>query len=495
MVKKIFRFLLIILVFLLVVIFYKTFTNKSIQLNVKHVELFDAGNSSIENFCEAVKIPTISYDNYENFDTIAFNSFLSFLATKYPFVDSLLNKEKVNDFSLFYEWKGTNPDLKPILLMAHMDVVPVEEETKGQWTHPPFDGIISDGHIWGRGTLDDKISVIGILEAAEKLLKENFKPEQTIFIAFGFDEEISGRKGALSIASIFEKRNIEFDFILDEGLAITNGMVPGVSKPVALIGVAEKGYTTLTLTANYEGGHSSMPGPQTSIDILSVAIQKLRKNPFPAKISEPVTGFIYAVGPEMSFFNKLVFSNMWLFEGIVKSTLEKSNSGNALIRTTIAPTILKSGIKENLIPVEAKATVNFRILPGETTRDVLNRVSEVINDNRITVSEPEWQYNPSPVSVINSGGYKIIEKTIRQVFNDVVVAPSLVLGATDSRHYSKVCKNIYRFLPIRMNAEDLKRVHGIDERISVENYNEAINFYYYLLKNIGANTSESVMAQ
>ncbi len=463
---------------------FKTISFKSKQVSITSIEAISIGDNVISHLSDVVKITTTSYE--EKIDTTAFLAFQKYLDSNFVLVDSLLEKEFVNDFSIVYKWSGKNTRLDPILLLGHIDVVPVEKESWSAWTHPPYSGAISDGFVWGRGTLDDKVSILGILEAIEILLEEEYQPERTVYLAFGHDEEIRGFNGAQAIARIFKQQGLTFEYVLDEGMVLIEDALPGLTKPVALIGTAEKGYTTLKLTAQLQhGGHSSMPPAETAIGILSNAILKLQNNPFPAKIDGPIKMLFDYTGPEMNFPMNTVFANTWLTEGLLKWQLSGKNTTNALIRTTIAPTILRSGLKDNVLPTEATAKINFRIAPNESTQSVLEYVQNVIDDERVRVvsENKEFISDPSPISSTNSFGYRVIEKTAHEVFPDIYVAPTLVLAATDSRHYIDVSKNIYRFLPVRMKQQETKRIHGIDERIAIEDYKNSIRFYHQLLKN------------
>ncbi|MDX2000990.1 MAG: M20 family peptidase [Chitinophagales bacterium] len=483
MLKKVLLSITIALIVLVGIVLYRTITFKSKQLKVAAIERIAIDSNSIDRFSQAIKIPTISYDDSTQFDSTSFQGFLDLLSRNYPLTDSLLQREVINGYSLLYTWKGTATTAKPILLLAHMDVVPLEAETAAKWTQPAFSGAVKDGYIWGRGSLDDKLSVIALLEATELLLKQGYQPKRTIYLAFGHDEEVSGKKGAAQIASILQQRGIKAEFALDEGLVITDGIVPGVEPPVGLIGLAEKGFLTVELKTAIDGGHSSMPERATNIGVLAAAVAKLEQHPLPVKISGATQQFINYIGPEMPFVERMAFANMWLFKGLFVSALEKSAAGSASIRTTTAPTVFRSGLKENLLPSEASALVNFRIIPGETPETVLDYVKKTIDDPRVQVHIANWAEKPSPVSSVDSEGYKSIEKTIRQLWPETIVTPSLVVGATDSRHYVEVADNIYRFQPIKLKQEDMARLHGINERISVADYKEAINFYYQLIKN------------
>ena len=367
--------------------------------------------------------------------------------------------------------------------MGHYDVVPVIQGTERLWEHAPFGGEIAEGFIYGRGALDDKTTVIGVLEAVEHLLRSGFKPERTYYLAFGHDEEVLGKYGAKEIATLFEKRNIQLEYVLDEGGMIKQDGIEGLNAPIAMVGVAEKGYVTLRLTATGEGGHSSMPPPQTSIGDLAEAIDRLQKNPFPARLEGAVGYMLDYLAPEMPFTTKLAMSNRWLFKPAIISGMEGTNSGNATVRTTIAPTILDAGLKENVLPIDATAKINFRILPGDSIQGVIAHVKKAIKNDKIKIDlTGESGTDPSFVSDTASFGFRLIHSTIERCFPDVLVAPYLVVGATDSRYFKNLTPNIYRFMPVRFTDEDLKRFHGTNERISVEDLKNVIRFYIQFIK-------------
>jgi len=482
--RFLFRTFLIILLIVIGIVVIKTISYSSRQVDVSAIQKTSVNNDAIDRLSKAVQFTTVSYP--DRIDTSAFSALLQFISQSYPLSDSLLDPYTVNGYSLVYHWPGKNRKLDPILLIGHMDVVPVEIESQKEWTHPPYSGKIVDDYIWGRGTLDDKVSVLGLLEAVELLLKNNYRPERSIYLAFGHDEEVSGLQGAKSIARRFKQQGIHFEYVLDEGGIVLEDALPGLSKPLALIGNSEKGYTTLSLTAQLEeGGHSSMPPAETAIGILSMALAKLQDNPFPGKISGPVKTLFDYTGPEMDMPLKAVFANLWLFEGVIVNQLSQAPASSAMMRTTIAPTILESGVKENVLPTTAKAKINFRIYPRETPASVAEYIKTVIADDRIKVEEnnPQTSQSPSKISSIESFGFNVLRKTTREIFEEVVVTPSLVIAATDSRHYGEVADDIYRLLPVRLTNDDLKRIHGIDECISIDNYKKVIQFYHQLILN------------
>ena len=482
--RLLWRFFLLSFSIILGIVIIKTLTFNSRQIVVAPVPEYPIGEEVFERLAAVTRMATVSYP--DRIDTSSFYAFRNYLASHYPQVDSLLEKTIVNEFSLVYKWQGRNPRLKPVLLLGHIDVVPVEQESWTNWTHPPYSGQRREGYIWGRGTLDDKVSILGTLEAFETLLKEKYQPERTVYLACGHDEEVGGQNGAKAIAQMFKQQGVQFEYVIDEGMVVVKDALPGLSQPAALIGTAEKGYTTLELKVNLEeGGHSSMPPAETAIGILSNAIKRLQDHPFPAKIDGPTLDLFEYAGPEMSLPMKAVFGNLWLTKGLIINQLSGAPTTNAVIRTTTAPTIIQGGVKDNVLPTTAEARVNFRIAPGETTTSVIDYVKKTVADERIMVSTSRavFSSDPSVVSDTDAFGFKVIEKTAREIFPGAIVAPALVLAATDSRHYQEVADQIYRFMPVQLFKEETKCIHGIDERISEENYRSMIRFYRQLVLN------------
>ncbi len=483
--RKVFRLLLVLVFILLCIIIVKTVTFSSKQNQTASISPITVDPQAKNRFAQALRAATVSYPS--RIDTAMFVELLEHIDSNYLLVDSLLEKERINDFSLIYKWPGKNAKLKPVLLMGHTDVVPVEETSKGSWTEAPFSGIIKNDEIWGRGTLDDKLNVFGVLEAIEALLKTNYQPNRTLYLAFGHDEEVGGTHGAQAQVAWFQQRGIDFEYILDEGSIILEEALPGLTAPVALVGVGEKGYATLTLSVNLEqGGHSSMPPQATAIGILAKALTTLEANPFPARIDGATQELFEYTGPEMDLPYKAIFANLWLFKPLLTKQLSKAPTSNAVLRTTTAITMIRGGIRDNVLPTTAAAKINFRILPGETVETVMAYLRETINDERVIVSQGEGEgfaSNPSKLSSTNSFGYNVIQNTIQELFPAAVVAPSLVIAGTDSRHYEMLSDNIFRFTPMQLSKRDLKRIHGINEKISVANYEQVIRFYQQLINN------------
>ncbi len=339
----------------------------------------------------------------------------------------------------------------------------------------------------GRGAVDDKGSVISILEATEDLLRQNYQPDRTIYLSFGHDEEISGTRGATSIANWFKQQNVHPELVLDEGGEITVENFPELKRPVAAIGIAEKGYLSFQLNVEKNGGHSSMPEKETAIDILTKALVKLREKPMPFSITTPTRELFNRVGPGMPFVKRMALSNLWLFEPLLKSESEKSNVTFASFHTTIVPTIVKSGIKDNVIPASATAIVNCRSLPGDSKEDVIAFIKKQINDDRVKVTPEKINTNASSVTAIDSASFKKIETICYQTMPDVIPVPFLVIGATDSRHFSEVSNNILRFTA----AVDVKGFHGIDERLPISDFKRMIFFFTLLIRESGDVVAEN----
>ncbi len=434
----------------------------------------------IEHFQQAIRIATISKDYPAAVSPEPFLAFHQHLADSFPVVHSFAERTIVNDYSLVYKFEGTQTDLKPVLFMGHMDVVPVDGETLAKWTHEPFAGTIADGQIWGRGAIDDKSTVMALMEAMELSLKHGKQPKRTVYFSFGHDEEIGGSQGAKKVAEYFAEQGVNFEFVLDEGGFILEGVIQTVDQPIAIIGIAEKGFVNIRLVAERPGGHSSMPPENTGPGILAQAIVKLEENKFPATLEYSNIMFD-AIGYFADYKSKFAMANQWLTAPLVKQSMLSKQGTAAALRTTTAATMLKGSSKSNILPTRSTATVNFRIIPGETADTVLERVKSIVDDPRITY-EVFMSSDPSSVSSTESLGFQLIEQTIREFNDDALVAPYLVMGGTDSKYFYPLTDSVYRFLMIRLDPSTMGIVHGIDERISVDNYVMGIQYFYELLR-------------
>ncbi|XP_008498902.2 N-fatty-acyl-amino acid synthase/hydrolase PM20D1 isoform X1 [Calypte anna] len=432
----------------------------------------------------AIKIPTVSVSP-EDLNTTAMAEFGNYIQEVFPavFSSKFIQHEIVGKYSHLFTVQGSNPEMLPYMLLAHMDVVPAPPEG---WDFPPFSAAEHEGFIYGRGTLDNKNSAIGILQALEFLLRRNYRPSRSFYIGIGHDEEVSGWKGGLQIAALLESRGVKLSFLLDEGSAVLDGIIAGVKKPVAVIAITEKGSITLNFTVEKDPGHSSFPPKETSIGILAAAMSRLEQNPLRNLFGYgPELMTLEHLASEFSFPLNLIMSNLWLFSPIISRVLSWKPSTNALIRTTTAVTIFNAGVKTNVIPASAKATVNFRIHSAEKAAEVLEVVRNIIADDRVKIDVVD-AFDPLPISPWDAQtfGVHIFQRTILDTFPDVdSVVPGTCIGNTDSRHFTNITNTIYRFNPVLLKPDDLPRIHGLNERISVENYEKQVEFLFQLIKN------------
>ncbi|MEL6661536.1 MAG: M20 family peptidase [Pseudomonadota bacterium] len=411
------------------------------------------------------------------------------LEDTYPAAYAAMTLEKVADYTLLYTWQGSDPDLAPLLLMAHQDVVPVNIGTESDWTAPPFAGDIVDGYIYGRGTIDDKGAMVALMEAADALARSGFAPRRTVYFLFGHDEEVSG-SGAAAGVELLKSRGVSPIMALDEGFMIVDPS-PLTGAPMGFIGVAEKGYVTLSVTASAEGGHSSSPPRDSAPVRLSRALIALDENQMPADFSaSPIKELFEASAPDMPFLQRMALANMWLFGGMVESQMAAMPTANAMIRTTTAPTMLVGSAKENVLAQRATAVVNFRIHPNDTEEDIIAHVENVTSDiEGISVEMGRSGIRgtgASPVSSTDNLPYGVLAAVARDAGDGAPVAPGLVLGATDGRYATAITDSVYRFTPAVMSPADLSGFHGTNERISVENMGRMARGYAKIITALDA---------
>ncbi|XP_050619715.1 N-fatty-acyl-amino acid synthase/hydrolase PM20D1 [Macaca thibetana thibetana] len=431
----------------------------------------------------AIQIPTVTF-SYEKANTTALVEFGKYIYKVFPTVlsTSFIQHEVVEEYSHLFTIKGSDPSLQPYLLMAHFDVVPAPEEG---WEVPPFSGLEREGAIYGRGTLDDKNSVMALLQALELLLIKKYIPRRSFFISLGHDEESSGT-GAQKVSALLQSRGVQLAFVVDEGGFILDDFIPDFKKPIALIGVSEKGSMNLLLQVNMSSGHSSAPPKETSIGILAAAVSRLEQTPMPIIFgSGTLVTVLRQMADEFPFPVDKILSNPRLFEPLITRFMEKNPLTNAMIRTTTALTIFEAGIKVNVIPSVAKATVNFRIHSGQTVQEVLELTKNIVADNRVQF-HVMTAFDPLPISPYDDKalGYQLLRQTIQSVFPEVnITIPGTCLGNTDSRFFTDLTTGIYRFNPYYLQPEDLKRFHGINEKISVQGYENQVKFIFELIQN------------
>lgn len=435
---------------------------------------------------QAIRFRTVSHQQPEDFEAEQFTGFIDWVKTSYPEVNSAMQLTMAGEYTLLYRWEGSDPTLQPVLITAHYDVVPVIPGTETSWEQPPYDGVIKDGVIWGRGALDDKSAVVAQLEAATELLRSGFKPARTLYFSFGHDEEVGGTRGAASVVDLLKQQGVQLAWTLDEGSFLFDGLLPGVASRTAPINVAEKGSLTLQIVATGAGGHSSMPPKQTAVGVLAQAITALENHPVPGGLSG-LTGTMFdSISRHMSFGYRVLFANRWLFGSLLEGQLSNSTFGNAMLRTTTAPTMLSGSVKTNVLPIEAIATVNFRIHPQDTTESVLAHVKSVVENDQVTVrGDLEQGLDASAVSDWNAAGFGIIAKAVRETNAGVVIAPGLMIAGSDTRHYGKIADDSYRFNPMVVTQSDLTGFHGTNEKIAVDNLANGVRTYMQIIRHAG----------
>ncbi len=446
------------------------------------------GDAAAARLAKAIQCKTVSHDDVSRFDSAAFLELHRRIREGFPVLHARLQCEVVNGHSLLYTWPGTDTSLPGVLFIAHLDVVAADEDG-GTWAYPPFSGDIDGGFVWGRGTVDDKGSLMAVMEAVEALATAGHAPKRTVYLAFGHDEEVGGTEGAGRIAALLKERGVRLEATFDEGLVITNGIVPGMTGPLALVGVAEKGYASLELSVAQEGGHSSQPPPQSAIEILAAALTRINRKPAPARYEGAMRAMFDCAAPEMSLPYRLLFANPWLFSSLIIHEMEKMPATNAGLRTTVTATMFNAGEKDNVLPALAKAVVNCRLLPGDTLKSVVARIRGAVADDRVSITTLPNAHEASPVSDAAAPAFAALAASIRQVWPEVAVAPALDIGATDSKHYAELAQNQYRFAPFWFNEWDLSIIHGVNERVAVQSYLEAVQFYAQLIRNVAGRSA------
>lgn len=484
MIKRVLLGLLLVLLALVAAVAVNTLRTPSRQLAVPAAPKLSIDvDAAAKRLAGAIPIRTISSLDDIAGNSAEFDKLHAYLAQQFPKAHATLQREVVGQKALLYTWAGSDPAAKPIALMAHQDMVPIAPGTEKAWSVDPFAGVVKDGYVWGRGALDNKGNLFAQMEAVELLVGSGFKPSQTIYLVMGDDEEVSGLRGAVPIVELLKSRNVKLDWVLDEGLLVLDGVLPGLSKPAALIGLAEKGYATFFLSLDTAPGHSSMPPAHSAIGLMSAALARLEATPMAGGIKGVAGEMFGTLAPEMSGVNRVMLSNLWLTGPLVTGQLEKSPSSNAMLRTTTALTIVRAGNKDNVLPGRAEAAVNFRVLPGDSLASVEAHLRKALGNDAIQIKAYPGNSEPSPVSPTDSAGYLAVQKAVREVFSDAVVAPGLMTAATDSRHFTGLSDSVYRFSPYRVKNEDLARFHGTNERLAISNYAEMIQFYHQLLRN------------
>jgi carboxypeptidase PM20D1 len=431
-----------------------------------------------------IKFPSVSSYIPAEEDESAFASLVDALPGLYPRVNAAMTMGKPSTRSLLYTWKGKNPDLEPVVLCAHFDVVPALNGTT--WKHGPFSGDIDSGELWGRGAQDVKVLMASMLEAAEHLIEKGFTPERTVYFAFGGDEEVGGNRGASAIAAALGRMGVRASFLLDEGGPISVGMLSFVKSPLALIGVAEKGYVDFELTAVGHGGHASMPPRRTAPGNLSRAIAALETHPSRAVLTKTVRAFLEHLSSRSAQPYRFLFKNLWLTAPFVKLAFGSAPTTSALIRTTTACTMLEGSSKENVLAETAKATLNVRILPSESVAGVMERLAKIVKpfDVKVSVKYVDHAVEPSDESDSDNEGWRAIESACAKAFPDAFCVPFLFSAGTDTKHYKNIVDSTYRFTALPQSGKDLERVHGDEERVRLRDLDRCAVFYRELMSSL-----------
>ncbi|HHT16619.1 MAG TPA: M20/M25/M40 family metallo-hydrolase [Papillibacter sp.] len=427
---------------------------------------------------ELVRCRTVSYYDHTLEDDAEFEKFIALLPTLYPEVARVCSLTRLPDRGLLYKWEGEEQD-EPVILMSHYDVVPVNEEG---WTKPPFDAVIEDGVLYGRGCVDTKLTMNGVLFAANHLIAQGFKPNKDIYFAFSGGEEVNGL-GAVHIVDWFKERGITPAFVLDEGGAVVEKVFPGVSRPCALIGTAEKGVMNVEFRVVSPGGHSSAPKPHTPIGILSRACTRLENRPFKVHLAGPAAKMFDTLGRHSSFIYRLIFANLWCFGGIL-SLLAKKSGGemNAMMRTTVAFTMASGSQAPNVIPPSAAFVANLRLNPHDTIDSAVAYIKKVIKDDSVQLTVGKESTNPSIISETDCPAWDTIAQTVTDTWPGSIVSPYLMVACSDSRHYGRISNRVYRFSAADLTAEERSSIHGNDEHIRVDVICRTVEFFIRLMR-------------
>lgn len=509
-IKRIITAIFSMLLLMTIILFVKTWIYPFPKTDTAHTDsnlITVPSERALQRFAGGIRIPTVSSEVYEETNFKPFDEFIAYLPKVYPEVYTVMETDTVNKYGLVFHWKGKNRNLKPILFLSHYDVVPVVgydpqtmtasdtifqpdgnplpaiKSLSERWDYSPFSGAVVNGRIYGRGTLDMKCMLFSLMEGADALIAEGFQPERDIWFAFGHDEEVSGRQGALKIAAYFKDKGLSFDPVYDEGgiVAAPGSAMESIQKPLALVGTGEKGFLTLRLKVKGLGGHSSMPPVKSSLVYAAEIIEKLNENQMPTTIIPPIASFLNNIGGEMGFSSRMAIANQWILKPLLLKTFEKSPSSNALIRTTTAITMAKGSDAPNVLASAAEITVNFRILPGNTVADVMEHVNKLCQGYDVDI-EVVSERKPSSISPENIRGFEIIKEKMALIYPDAIVSSYITIGGTDAYKYQMVSDHIYRFLPIKLNLYEQRTIHNENEYISFENFGKMLWYFKELMK-------------
>ena len=431
---------------------------------------------AVESLAALIKCRTVSHTDPALEDDLEFQKLIDLLPTLYPNVFAACEFQQLPHRALLFKWPGKTPG-HPAVMMAHYDVVPALE---GCWDKPPFDGVIEDGVLWGRGTLDTKATFNGVLSAADCLIGVGFIPENDVYFAFSGGEEING-KGAPNIVKWFQDNGIQPALVVDEGGAVVENVFPGVKQPCGLIGIAEKGMINAEFSTASGGGHASAPKPHTPVGVLAAACKKVEDHPFKAHIQGPASQMFDTLGRHSTFLYRMIFANMWCF-GWVIDLLGKLSGGemNALVRTTVAFTQMEGSSARNVIPTEARMVANMRLNPKDTVESAIAYLQKTVGDGKVRVSALE-SFQPSPVSETDCPAYNKVAAAVAETWRGCIVSPYLMVQCSDSRHYRDLSNHVYRFSAMDLTSQERATIHGNNERIRLETISRAVEFFIRLM--------------
>lgn len=470
--------ILAVLAILVLVVLARTLAFKPGEQKEEKPEQLDYdAQAAVEALGQLVRCKTVSFYDKSLEDEGEFQKLIALLPELYPNVSKTCPLTKLPDRGLLYCWQGREPGAAAVL-MAHYDVVPVDAEN---WEKPAFEALIEDGVMWGRGTLDTKITFNGILSAAENLIKQGFRPENDIYFAFSGGEEING-KGAENIVEYFRENKIELSLVLDEGGAVVRDVFPGVKESCALIGIAEKGLMNLEFSVSGGGGHASAPAPHTPVGKLSLACAKVERKPFKVHFSKPVLEMFDVLGRRSGFAYRMIFANLWCFGWVLDMICKKSGGElNALLRTTVAFTQMSGSQAPNVIPPRASMVANLRLNPEDSVAGAIEYIKNVVGDEEVKLTKLD-SMEPSPISRTDCEGWRIVSSAVSGTWPGSLVAPYLMVQCSDSRHYGAISDKVYRFSAMALTAEERKLIHGNNERISLEAIGKAVEFFMRVIK-------------
>ena len=469
---------LVVVFFAVIIIRALRFTPKAAN-TVATTEVEVDGEAAISHFADMIRCKTISYYEDERIDKAEFVKFRALLKKLYPSVAEKCAYEEIGPSGVLFSLKGRSAE-KPAVFMSHYDVVPVNEE---QWTKPAFEGLIEDGILWGRGTLDTKGTLLGVMEAAEHLLKGGFVPENDMYFAFAGDEEVAGKSQPVIVETL-RARGIVPALVLDEGGAVVEGIFPGVKQPCALIGIAEKGLMDAQFVIEGAGGHASSPPPHTGLGRLAAAVTRIEAKPFPVTLTKPVAEMFDTLGRRSSFVYKLIFANLWCFLPVLDAMCKKSGGElNAMMRTTCAFTMAEGSKASNVLPPRARMVANLRIISGSTCDSTLARLKTLVADDGISTSIMHGT-DPCKISRTEGYGWEKLTRAIAETWPSAEVSPYLMFAASDSRHYSAISENVYRFSTMELTKEERAGIHGHDEHIPLPKIVKTVQFYVRLMRSL-----------